>query len=69
MIETSTVTSADVDEFCTSSRTEPIPGSQNLRKRLAIVVLPAPDGPTSATVLPRGTVNETSVSAGRRRPG
>ena len=36
---------------------------------MATVVFPAPDGPTSATVLPAGTVSDTSSSAGRRRPG
>ena len=34
-----------------------------------MVVLPAPEGPTMATVLPAGTMNDTPVSAGRRRPG
>ena len=33
------------------------------------MVLPAPDGPTSATVLPAGTMNDTSASASRGRPG
>ncbi len=34
-----------------------------------MVVLPAPEGPTRATVAPAVTVNETPDSAGRRRPG
>src|SRR4029450_12791719 len=44
-------------------------GSQNLRQRLAMVVFPAPDGPTRATVLPRGTEKDTSTRAGRQAPG
>ena len=37
-------------------RTTPASGSQKRSSRLATVVLPAPDGPTSATVLPAGTL-------------
>ncbi len=47
----------------------PASGSQNRSSRLATVVLPAPDGPTSATVAPAGTTNDISRSAGTDRPG
>ena len=49
-------------------RAAPLSGSQNLKKRWAIVVLPAPEGPTSATVLPAGMTRLTSSRAGRARP-
>ena len=53
-------------------------GSWNRGSRSASVVFPAPDGPTSATTLPFGSVKDTSLSTGialavaevdrRRRP-
>ena len=51
------------------SRIAPLDGSQKRSSKFATVVLPAPDGPTSATVAPAGTVNDTSRSAGTDRPG
>ena len=50
-------------------RTCPLCGSQNRSSRLATVVLPAPEGPTTATVLPASTVSDTLSSASRGRPG
>ena len=44
----------------------PESGSQNRIRRCAAVVLPAPDGPTSATVRPAGTVKVAPSSASRR---
>ena len=43
----------------------PAAGSQKRSSRLAIVVLPAPDGPTIATVAPAGIVERDTVE---RRP-
>jgi hypothetical protein len=45
-----------------SSRTAPDSGSTSRTASDAIVDLPAPVAPTSATVRPAGTVNETSCS-------
>ncbi len=47
----------------------PACGSQKRSSRFATVVLPAPDGPTTATVLPASTRDDTPSSAGRGRPG
>ena len=52
-----------------SSDTVPAAGSQKRRHRFATVVFPAPDEPTRATVEPASTRNDTSISAGRGRPG
>ena len=46
-----------------SSCTEPEVGSIRRTTDLAVVVLPQPDSPTSASVSPRATVNETSSTA------
>ena len=43
-------------------RTAPSFGSYIRETSWVIVVLPAPDGPTSAVSLPAGAVNETSCS-------
>ena len=43
-----------------STRTAPSTTSWTRRTSIAIVVLPAPDGPTSATVSPGSMVNDTS---------
>ncbi len=52
-----------------SIRTVPVSGSQKRRNRAATVLLPAPDGPTSATDAPRGTAKETFDNARLLRPG
>ena len=44
----------------------PASGSQKRISRWAVVVLPAPEGPTSATVRPAGTVNVAPSRASRR---
>jgi len=41
-------------------RTAPLVGSYIRVTSWEMVVLPAPDGPTSATIAPAGTVNDTS---------
>ncbi len=46
----------------------PPSASQKRGTRLAAVVLPPPDGPTSATVEPAGTVKLTCDSAGVSAP-
>ena len=51
------------------SVTRPCCGSQKRSSRLATVDLPAPDAPTSATVLPGGTSKLTRSIAGTLRPG
>ncbi len=51
------------------SVTRPCCGSQKRSSRLATVDLPAPDAPTSATVLPGGTSKLTRSIAGTPRPG
>ena len=51
-----------------SNRTTPSSGSQKRMKRWAMVVLPAPEGPTSASVSPGRTVSVTSASACRLVP-
>jgi len=43
---------------------EPFDTSQNREIRLMIVVLPLPDGPTSAVVVPGFTEKETSCNTG-----
>ena len=48
--------------------TDPDCGSQNRGTRLAAVVLPEPEGPTSATVEPCGTVKLKWLSAGCSAP-
>ena len=50
-------------------RTAPSPTSQKRGTRLAAVVLPPPEGPTSATVAPAGTESVTSRSAGASAAG
>ena len=50
------------------SRTVPPLTSQNRGTRLAAVVLPPPEGPTSATVAPAGTSKLTCESAGSSAP-
>ena len=44
-------------------------GSQNRSNRFASVVLPAPEGPTIATVAPAGMSRVTALRAGRCAPG
>ena len=46
-----------------SSFTEPEVGSTSRTTDFAVVVLPQPDSPTSASVSPRSTVKETSSTA------
>ena len=41
---------------------EPLETSNNLGSNEIIVVLPAPDGPTKATICPGSTVNEISFN-------
>ena len=48
-------------------RTCPLPGSQKRSSRLASVVLPAPEGPTSADGAARGDVERDAVQ--RRAAG
>src|SRR5439155_14075661 len=50
-----------------STRTRPALGRSNPTPALISVDLPAPFGPTSAVMLPRGTATSTSLSAHRRR--
>ena len=47
---------------CPSIRTLPRSGSKKRKVRLTSVLLPEPDGPTSATVRPGGTVRLTPFS-------
>ena len=49
--------------------TVPSCGSQKRGMRLASVLFPPPEGPTSATVAPAGTSNVTSRTAGTAAPG
>ena len=50
------------------TRTRPESTSQKRGTRLAAVVLPPPEGPTSATVAPAGTSKLTWSSAGASAP-
>ena len=50
------------------THTDPSSGSQKRSSRLATVVLPAPEGPTNATVDPAATSNDTSDNAGLAPP-
>ena len=49
--------------------TRPSSTSQNLGTRLAMVLLPPPDGPTSAIVSPSGIAKLTFLTAGASAPG
>ena len=52
-----------------SSHTVPPVGSTSRLIILSVVVLPQPDGPTSATSSPRGMVRSSSLTAGAAAPG
>ena len=56
--------------FTSTPPTSTVPevASQKRGMRLAAVVLPPPEGPTSATVCPGSTVNETCERAGTSAP-
>jgi hypothetical protein len=52
-----------------SSHTVPDVGSTSRLIILSVVVLPQPDGPTSATSSPAGMSSESASTAGRALPG
>ncbi len=47
----------------------PVVGSMSRFIIFSVVVLPQPDGPMSITILPSGTSNSSSSTAGRSWPG